>query len=56
MAHFSQSGKQTVGWVAAFASWLDDRISMLMAAKLQRCAGGPCGGGHRIGRRGERVD
>jgi hypothetical protein len=58
MQHFSNVGKQAFGWVwiAAFVSWLDERIGMLLAAKLQRCAGGACGAGHRLARRGELAD
>jgi hypothetical protein len=34
-------------WLVILASWLDDRISYLVAAKLRRCTGGACGPGSR---------
>jgi hypothetical protein len=55
--HFSHS-KQVFGWarIAKFVRWIDDRTGMLVAAKLQRCAGGACGAGNRTARRDDLTD
>jgi hypothetical protein len=56
MAHRSKIAKGGPGrhsWFVVLASWLDDRVSYLVAAKLRRCAGGACGPGTRTARRGD---
>jgi hypothetical protein len=41
MQQFSNVGKQFFGWarIVALVRWLGDRIGVLVAAKLRRCAG-----------------
>jgi hypothetical protein len=39
------SGKHA--WMVMLASWLDERVSSLVAAKLERCTGRACGPGGR---------
>jgi hypothetical protein len=54
MTVISEIVKPASRWQAGMAvlvRWLGDLIGFLVAAKLQRCAGGACGGNAKTARR-----